>query len=143
MITDKEINQVADDEKQKDWNELRYADIYKDAFVDGAKWARSKVSRVELPVIATNQNIKNSIKEILWMARRYADGRQTFAATSFNDAYDLLRDEFGEDIEYNKISEWKDQTLTENGKYFPYAQDGGGQMFDCVSGRKYYNNDKD
>lgn len=50
MITDKEINQVADDEKQKDWNELRYADIYKDAFVDGAKWARSKVSRVELPV---------------------------------------------------------------------------------------------
>lgn len=46
MITDKEINQVADDEKQKDWNELRYADIYKDAFVDGAKWARSKVSRM-------------------------------------------------------------------------------------------------
>lgn len=95
---------------------------------------------VDLPVIATNQKIKNAIKEILWMARRYADGRQTFAATSFNDAYDLLRDEFGEDIEYNKINEWKDHTLTEGGRYFPYAQDGGGQMFDCVSGRKYYKN---
>ena len=50
MITDKEINQVADDEKQKDWNELRYADIYKDGFIDGAKWAREKVSRVDAEV---------------------------------------------------------------------------------------------
>lgn len=50
MITDKEIYQTADDEKQQDWNDKAYEAIYKDGFIDGAKWAREKVSRVELPV---------------------------------------------------------------------------------------------
>ena len=80
------------------------------------------------------QKVVFAIKEILWMARRYADGRRTFAATNFNDAYDTLRDIFDVDIEYNNIDEWVDQTLTDNGAYFPYAQDG---QFDCVTGRKY------
>lgn len=80
------------------------------------------------------EKVKYAIKEILWMSRRYADGRRTFAATSFNDAYDTLRDIFGEAIEYNDISKWKDETLTSDGKYFPYAQDG---QFDAVGKRKY------
>lgn len=47
MITDKEINQVADDEKQKDWNDLKYADIYKDGFIDGAKWMQMRAGQVK------------------------------------------------------------------------------------------------
>lgn len=34
----------------------------------------------------------NDIKEILWMARRYADWRQTYCPSMFNDAYQNLRD---------------------------------------------------
>lgn len=63
MITDKEINQVADDEKQKDWNELRYADIYKDGFIDGAKWAREKVSRVDAEVKVNFADIQKEFRE--------------------------------------------------------------------------------
>lgn len=69
------------------------------------------------------------------MARRYADGRQTFSASSFNDAYDKLRDKYGDGIEFNKNP---DPALTEQGAFYPYAQDGGNRiMFDCVGGRKY------
>lgn len=82
MITDKEINQVADDEKQKDWNELRYADIYKDAFVDGAKWARSKVSRVELPV---RREIYDRLLYYCWCVRFEKD--EDFMLTKTHDAY--------------------------------------------------------
>lgn len=101
--------------------------------------AKSEVV-VDLPVIATNRKMIVAIRDIIWMARRYADGRQTFAATNFNDSYDTLRDIFGEDIECDNGRKYGDSTLLENGKYFPYAQDGGGQMFDCVTGRKYYKN---
>ena len=81
--------------------------------------------------------IAEAIKEIVWMARRYADGRQTFSARSFNDAYDVLRDVFGEGIEFTK---YKDLTLTEDGAFFPYAQDGGDRKyFDAVRDRKYSN----
>lgn len=77
------------------------------------------------------QKVAEAIKNIIWMARRYADGRRTFAAKDFNDAYDVLRDFFGDEIDnLDNI----DSTLTENGKYFPYAQDGD---FDCITGRKY------
>lgn len=36
--------------------------------------------------------------EIIWMARRYADGRYTYAPDMFNDAYDELKNIFGDDL---------------------------------------------
>ena len=68
MITDKEIEQVADDEKQKDWDDLRYAEIYRNAFIDGAKWLRSKQIKVEpvvKPEIADIQKITMWV-DIIW-----------------------------------------------------------------------------
>lgn len=90
--------------------------------------------------ISSDEKVIEAIREILWMARRYADGRLTFSALSFNDAYDVLRDCFGDQIEYNNKE--VDLTLTGDGKFFPYAQDGQYKeldgSFDCVSGRKYF-----
>lgn len=45
--------------------------------------------------------IKEAIKDILWMARRYANGRKTYAPGMFNDAYDVLRIEFDDEIDDN------------------------------------------
>jgi hypothetical protein len=92
---------------------------------------------MKLTIKETNK-IKDAVKEIVWMARRYADGRSTFAPTSFNDAYDILYSVFGEDIEYNKNE--IDKTLTDGGKFFPYAQDGMSNVsdgFNAVIGRKH------
>ena len=53
-----------------------------------------------------------AINEILWMARRYADGRLTYAPSMFNDAYDSLK---------NRgyiTNERTDDTV----KTYPYAQ---------------------
>ncbi len=66
--------------------------------------------------------LKQAIKELVWMARRYANGRQTYATQSFNDAYDVLRTEFGDEIE--SPSEQKHEFPD-----FPYATDGGGEAF--------------
>lgn len=77
-----------------------------------------------------NKKIK-AIQDILWMARRYADMRQTYAVDMFNDSYDILRDEFGEKIDL------KDKDVTV--KNFPYATDGGGKMFNRnLKNRKYF-----
>ena len=92
---------------------------------------------VEFVIDKISANMKHAIRELVWMARRYADGRQTFAATTFNNAYDVLRDIYGDEIEIKDGI--VDATLTEKGKFFPYAQDGGDRkMFDAVKGRKYY-----
>jgi hypothetical protein len=42
MLDDKQIEQVACDEAQQDWDSLHYARIYEAAFIDGAKWMRSE-----------------------------------------------------------------------------------------------------
>ena len=77
------------------------------------------------------QLIVQAIKDVLWMARRYAHMRQTYATSMFNDAYDILRDEFGEDIE--SPSEEKHEFTD-----FPYVTDGGGVMFNRdLKTRKY------
>ena len=68
------------------------------------------------------KKLTKAVKDILWMARRYANGRQTYAVSMFNDAYDVLRDELGEEIE--SPSEEKHETPN-----FPYATDGGGEIF--------------
>lgn len=47
------------------------------------------------------EKIRQAVKDIIWMARRYAWGRQTYAPEMFNDAYDILREEFGDEIDNN------------------------------------------
>lgn len=76
------------------------------------------------------QEVQELISQIIWMARRYADGRRTYAPDSFNRAYDGLRDIFGAEID----TAFEDTTLTEGGKYFPYAFD---HSVDVISRRKY------
>ena len=41
-----------------------------------------------------NEKLKYIIKQTLWMARRYADGRCTYAPSDFNEAVHIL-DEMG------------------------------------------------
>ena len=76
--------------------------------------------------------IVKAVGDIIWMARRYVDKRQTYAVGMFNDAYDLLRSELGDAIEY------KDGKKDEFENY-PYATDGGGEIFNRdLKERRYY-----
>lgn len=87
----------------------------------GAKFGTK--NRSEL--IPRVDNIKHAIKDIIWMARRYANGRQTYAPSNFNDAYDILRAEFGDDIDPQNAldmlnNKYHDITI-EHTKRHPYA----------------------
>lgn len=53
-----------------------------------------------------------AINEILWMARRYADGRLTYAPSMFNDAYDSLK----------KMGYITNEMADDTVKTYPYAQ---------------------
>lgn len=82
------------------------------------------------------KEVTKLISEIVWMARRYADGRRTFSATTFNDTYDKLRALLG-DIDNGKDS---DHVLMCDGRFYPYAQDGAytdGGLFNAVGQRPY------
>ena len=57
-----------------------------------------------------------AIKDIVWMARRYADGRKTYAPSMFNDAYDALRSQ----------GYTEDENADEAVKSYPYASYGDG-----------------
>ena len=45
LPTDCEIERIASEEAQQDWDCLRYAKIYKTAFIDGAKWMRDEAGK--------------------------------------------------------------------------------------------------
>ena len=47
---------------------------------------KKKIEAKELPV-----NIQMAVRDIVWMARRYAEGRLTGAPSLFNSAYNELR----------------------------------------------------
>lgn len=58
--------------------------------------------------------------ELIHWARRYADRRCTFVPKEFNRIYvDIITK-----YPFLKEHEFIDKTLTENGKFFPFAQDG-------------------
>lgn len=60
-------------------------------------------------------NAAQAIQEIIWMARRYADGRKTYAPSMFNNAQKILHFQLGDDIlgkPDKVVREW------------PYATDG-------------------
>ena len=56
------------------------------------------------------------LMELVWMARRYVNGRSTYAPHIFNGIYEALRDDHPELFENEPL----DTTI----QYFPYAQDG-------------------
>jgi len=58
---------------------------------------------------------REMIKELLWMARRYADGRMTSTPSLFNEIQKVAVDKYGIDIIGKRPG------TTEN---FPYAIDG-------------------
>lgn len=58
--------------------------------------------------------------ELIHWARRYADRRCTFVPSEFNKIYAEIMN----DYPFLEDHEFKDVTLYENGKFFPYAQDG-------------------
>ena len=60
---------------------------------------------------------ENHLKELLWMARRYADGRRTFSPSVFNEAYQYLATE---EPEFLNQHDKPDHIV----KFWPYAQDG-------------------
>lgn len=87
---------------------------------------QSKQQTKEIPI---SYEALNAIREIIWMARRYADGRATYAPSMFNNAYDVLRTQLGNVLDVNK------DTIC---SAFPYAVDA---RFDVVSHRPYKNNE--
>lgn len=67
----------------------------------------------------------SDLLEMVYWARRYCDGRSTYAPSSFNNRYESLNyDTMGQ----LKIEDKKDDTLTNQGEFWPYAQDG---MYDA------------
>lgn len=89
--------------------------------------------------------IKHAIKDIIWMARRYSTGRQTYAPGNFNDAYDILRAEFGDAIDGKNASDhdgnkYHDITI-EHTKDHPYALYGSNLQSETnreLKHRKFY-----
>ncbi len=67
------------------------------------------------------------LMELLFWARRYCDGRSTYAPSTFNGIYAVLMEKCPELVDFDRM----DDTLTANGKYWPHAQDG---MYDEVTG---------
>ena len=95
--------------------------------------------------------IKQAVKDILWMSRRYANTRQTYASSMFNDAYDILRSELGDEIDlknhppYDAQSQNKSYDVAlEQGEFHPYALYGNdldSQSNEDLKHRKYYEGD--
>src|SRR3972149_4434225 len=101
----------------------------------GAKFGTKH--RAEL--IMRTERIQEAVTKILWMARRYADGRSTYAPDMFNEAYDTLREELGDRLDDNHASDmtgtkFYDITI-EHSKDHPYALHGNenSQMNQSVS----------
>ena len=66
------------------------------------------------------RQILNAIKRMVWMARRYSDGKNTAAPEIFNRAYGVLRNEFGEE-DIDDLANEREKQICKN---FPYAREG-------------------
>jgi len=58
--------------------------------------------------------------ELLYWARRYCDGRATYAPTRFNWIYNRIRSQYPDLL---RFKDEFDGTLKDKGAYWPYAQD--------------------
>ncbi len=68
--------------------------------------------------------VKISIADLvtlIFYARRYCDGRSTYAPHEFNRLYDRINDANDNKIALHDIG---DKSLMHDGSYWPYAQDG-------------------
>lgn len=57
------------------------------AYLMGAEDYKDKVKQLQ----TQNRNLKEAVAEIWWMARRYANGRSTYAPHQFNTVTQSLR----------------------------------------------------
>ena len=76
--------------------------------------------------VLVTMDVKDATELIYW-ARRYCDGRATYAAFGFNQLLKRIRAENECVIMHDTI----DQTLKDGGIYWPFAQDG---MYDAQNG---------
>lgn len=65
---------------------------------------------------------EEDLLEFIHWARRYCDGRATYAPSRFNQLYDKI-EQLNPTISIREKDQF-DQTLKDKGKYWPYAQDG-------------------
>jgi len=68
-----------------------------------------------------DDELKAAIKDIVWMARRYADGRRTYAPSMFNDAYDEIKKHIEFDEENDPDNPEGENRGWSGIKGFPYA----------------------
>ena len=66
------------------------------------------------------QIAEKDLLELIFWARRYCDGRSTYAPTEFNWLYERLV-QLNPDI---SVKDQFDHTLYNKGEFWPYAQDG-------------------
>ncbi len=60
---------------------------------------------------------RKDLISLICYARRYADGKSTSVPFDFNRIYDVIIEKYPEFIQIDLV----DKTLTEYGRYFPYA----------------------
>ena len=65
---------------------------------------------------------KDNLLELIYWARRYCDGRSTYAPSRFNQLYENT-EQLNPTLSIKEKDQF-DPTLTDEGKYWPYAQDG-------------------
>lgn len=63
--------------------------------------------------------ITRSLNDILWMAKRYSDGRTTYAPDMFNDALDVLVEHF--ELNLERLCRVDDGPVYNNNLTAPYA----------------------
>ncbi len=64
---------------------------------------------------------KEDLLELIHWARRYCDGRSSYAPHRFNELYRRIRSMHSDFI---RNKDTFDQTLKDGGTFWPYAQDG-------------------
>ena len=64
---------------------------------------------------------ENDLIQLIYYARRYCDGRSTYAPSEFNKIYSRIKSDNPDFIKFYDI---KDKTLMNEGEFWPYAQDG-------------------
>ena len=81
--------------------------------------------------------------DLIYYARRYCDGRATYAPSEFNAIYQRIR---SENPDFIRKYDHFDPTLTLEGTFFPYAQDGmyneNNGSYDAIN-KDYLKHDQD
>lgn len=110
--------------------------------------------KIELAKTVINETqrkkITEAIADLVWMARRYSNGRLTGAPSIFNDSYDTLRDFFGPQIDAKRFShQGSEETFydisIETSNEHPYALYGDGhdtQSNNGIPHRPYFGKEK-